>query len=184
MYHITRPYALGFVAALIGVLTTLVVKAIVSTFLNQYNFVGFYRKRPVLANIANVGFECWHLAVTSGFIIVRAIKLIFIVIFNLGRFDRPILAKGVGEIGPVVLDNFPNIFAKDLLATDAHRHPYIERMGMMYLMKLKHGDKFARRTGSIWRLLFVFALMPYLRKNRIAAIAAVKDPDELTPTIE
>ncbi len=101
---------------------------------------------------------------------MRAIKLLIVVIFNLGRLDRPILAPGVGELGPVALDNFPNIFAKDLLATDAHRHPYIERLGMMYLMKLKHGDDFAKRAGSIWRLLFVFALMPYLRKNRIAAI--------------
>lgn len=107
--------------------------------------------------------------------IIRAVKLIVVVMVNLGRFDRPILAKGVGDIGPIALDNFPNIFAKDLLATDAHRHPYIERLGMMYLMKLKHGDKFARRTGSIWRLLFVFALMPYLRKNRIAAITTAKD---------
>lgn len=150
-------------------------KLLVSLLLNKYSFIGFYRKRPVLANIANVAFECWHLAVTVTFVIIRAVKLIVVVIVNLGRFDRPILAKGVGDIGPIALDNFPNIFAKDLLATDAHRHPYIERLGMMYLMKLKHGDKFARRTGSIWRLLFVFALMPYLRKNRIAAITTAKD---------
>jgi hypothetical protein len=153
----------------------LLAKLLVSLLLNKYSFIGFYRKRPVLANIANVAFECWHLAVTVTFVIIRAVKLIVVVIVNLGRFDRPILAKGVGDIGPIALDNFPNIFAKDLLATDAHRHPYIERLGMMYLMKLKHGDKFARRTGSIWRLLFVFALMPYLRKNRIAAITTAKD---------
>ena len=171
----TRPYALQVLSVLIGVLTTLAVKILVSLFLNKYTFVGFYRKIPVLANIANVAFECWHLAATATFMLMRAVKLIIIVIFYLGRFDRPILAKGVGDIGPIALDNYPNIFAKDLLAIDAHRHPYIERLGMMYLMKLKHGNNFARRTGSIWRLLFVFALMPYLRKNRIAAIAMAKD---------
>jgi hypothetical protein len=35
------------------------------------------------------------------------------------------------------------------------------------MMKLRHGDNFGRVSGSIWRLLFVFALMPWLRKYRI-----------------
>jgi len=35
------------------------------------------------------------------------------------------------------------------------------------MMKLRHGDNFAKRAGSIWRLLFVFALFPWLRKNRV-----------------
>lgn len=34
-------------------------------------------------------------------------------------------------------------------------------------MKLKYGDNFAKKTGSIWRLLFVFALFPWLRQYRI-----------------
>ena len=38
---------------------------------------------------------------------------------------------------------------------------------MMYLMKLKHGSNFGKKSSSAWRLLFVFALMPWLRKYRI-----------------
>jgi hypothetical protein len=34
-------------------------------------------------------------------------------------------------------------------------------------MKLKHGKNFASKTGSTWRLLFVFALFPWLRKYRV-----------------
>ena len=34
-------------------------------------------------------------------------------------------------------------------------------------MKLKHAHNFARKTGSIWRLMFVFALFPWLRQYRI-----------------
>ena len=41
-------------------------------------------------------------------------------------------------------------------------------------MKLKHGDNFAKKTGSIWRLLFVFALFPWLRQYRV-----LNDEDEL-----
>ena len=35
------------------------------------------------------------------------------------------------------------------------------------MMKFRHGDNFGRASGSTWRLLFVFALMPWLRKYRI-----------------
>eukprot|EP00594_Rhizosolenia_setigera_P004606 CAMPEP_0178953056 /NCGR_PEP_ID=MMETSP0789-20121207/8201_1 /TAXON_ID=3005 /ORGANISM="Rhizosolenia setigera, Strain CCMP 1694" /LENGTH=1011 /DNA_ID=CAMNT_0020634261 /DNA_START=593 /DNA_END=3628 /DNA_ORIENTATION=- len=169
-YHVTRPYAESFAATLIGVSTTMIVKSLITLFLNKYSFVGFYRKRPVVANISNAAFESWLLATTSGFIVMRALKLIVVVVFNLGRFDRPILAPGVGEVGPVKMDKFPSVFVQDLLSTDAHRHPYIERLGILFLMKLRHGKSFAARAGSMWRLLFVIALMPYLRSNRIAAI--------------
>jgi hypothetical protein len=85
----------------------------------------------------------------------------------LGRIDTPVLAPGVGVVGPVIFDGFPVIFRKDLLVHDAHRHPYMERLGMMYTMKLLHGDSFADRPGSCWRLLMVLVLMPWLRKHRI-----------------
>jgi hypothetical protein len=42
-------------------------------------------------------------------------------------------------------------------------------------MKLKHGHNFAKKTGSVWRLLFVFALFPWLRQYRI-----IKDENQLT----
>jgi hypothetical protein len=47
------------------------------------------------------------------------------------------------------------------------RHPYIETLGSMYLMKIKHGDDFATTSGSVWRLLFVMTLFPWLRKHRL-----------------
>lgn len=102
---------------------------------NRYNFVGFYRRNPLVANISSLCFECWHLALTSGYIIFRCVKLLIIIIVYIGRFDTPVLGHGVGEIGPVKLDAFPFIFRQDLLATDAHRHPFIERLGMMVRRK-------------------------------------------------
>jgi len=36
------------------------------------------------------------------------------------------------------------------------------------MLKLRHQDDFAKRSGSTWRLLFIFALMPWFRKDRIA----------------
>jgi len=165
-YPITRPIMLKAVSVLSGVTITIIVKLIMSMLLNR-NFAGFYRKAPLIANIASLGFECWHLAVAVSYVFTRAIIMLLICICYIGRIDRPVFSDGVGQVGSFSLDRYPDYFFQDLLATDAHRHPYIERLGLMYLMKLKHGDKFATKAGSTWRLLFVFALMPYLRKDRI-----------------
>jgi len=94
--------------------------------------------------------------VTTRVAILFALLILFI-----GRVDRPFLAEDL------TLDGYPHVFRQAVLASDAHRHPYIERLGMMYMMKLKHGNKFGNRSSSTWRLLFVFALMPWLRKYRI-----------------
>lgn len=50
---------------------------------------------------------------------------------------------------------------------EAHRHPYIDTLSVIYLYKLRYGENFGKRAGSTWRLLFVHALMPWLSKYRI-----------------
>ena len=114
-----------------GILVTLLAKVVVSLFLNKIGFVGFYRKRPLNANISSLFFECWHLALTLSYLFLRVVKLFAVIIIYIGRFDTPILAQGVDEFGPVRLDAFPFIFKQNLLAVDAHRHPYLERLGKM-----------------------------------------------------
>ena len=65
------------------------------------------------------------------------------------------------------LDGYPSIYMKNILANEAHCHPYIELLSAMYLMKLQYGNKFATRAGSTWRLIFVTALMPWVMKYRV-----------------
>lgn len=48
-----------------------------------------------------------------------------------------------------------------------HRHPYMERWALLYLLKLRHGSKFGTSAGAAWRILFTLALMPWLKKNRV-----------------
>lgn len=107
------------------------------------------------------------------------IKLIFTSALFVGRIDTPFLAPGVGRFGALELDNYPHTFLKDILSHEAHRHPYIELMGVMYLMKLRYGENFGRRAGSTWRLIFVCALFPWLNKYRIIEQEDHKEIDDL-----
>jgi hypothetical protein len=110
--------------------------------------------------------------------LARSIILVMVSAVYVGRIDTPLLADGVGKIGPVILDSYPVTFKKDILLHEAHRHPYIERLGTMYLMKVRYGDEFAHQAGAIWRLLFVLSLFPWLRKYRFAQYSTAP-PDEL-----
>lgn len=42
----------------------------------------------------------------------------------------------------------------------------MERWSTLYLLKLRHGPKFGNQAGAAWRILFVLALMPWMRKYR------------------
>ena len=90
---------------------------------------------------------------------MRVIKLLLAAGMCIGRIDRTFLAPGIGNLwGYFELDAYPSIFQRDILAHEAHRHPWIELSGTMLMMKLRHGDSFARPAGSSWRLIFVYAL--------------------------
>lgn len=105
-------------------------------------------------------------------------KLLITSALYVGRIDTPFLAPGVGRLGDLELDGYPAIFMKDILSHEAHRHPYLELMGVMYLMKLRYGEHFGNRAGSTWRLIFVYALMPWLSTYRI--LREVTTEDEVT----
>ena len=150
----------------------ILLKLVVLISCRSATYAGFYRKRPALANITALALECANLALSIGFVLLRIIKLLLTAALYVGRIDTPFLAPGVGQLGGFELDNYPRIFVKDVLAQEAHRHPYIETLGVMYLMKLRYGDHFGKRAGSAWRLVFVYALMPWLNTYRINGRAA------------
>jgi hypothetical protein len=130
-------------------------------------YSGFYRKRPLSANISLLALEWANFTLSVGFVFLRVIKLILAAGLFIGRIDTPFLAPRVGKFGNFELDNYPTIYLKDLLSHEAHRHPYIEQLGVMYLMKLRYRDDFGKRPGSCWRLIFVYALMPWMHQYRI-----------------
>jgi hypothetical protein len=94
-------------------------------------------------------------------------KILLISAASIGQIDRRLLAEGVGQLGRIEFDPYPTIHVIELVSHEAHRHPYIEILGTMYLMKLRYSRHFGSRAGSAWRLVFVYALLPWMHQYRI-----------------
>eukprot|EP00551_Chaetoceros_affinis_P015122 CAMPEP_0203714454 /NCGR_PEP_ID=MMETSP0091-20130426/71093_1 /ASSEMBLY_ACC=CAM_ASM_001089 /TAXON_ID=426623 /ORGANISM="Chaetoceros affinis, Strain CCMP159" /LENGTH=139 /DNA_ID=CAMNT_0050592525 /DNA_START=191 /DNA_END=610 /DNA_ORIENTATION=- len=104
--------------------------------------------------------------------LTRALSLFLLSEFYVGRLDTPFVSKGVGRFGWLDLEPYNNWFLTAILSTEAHRHPYIETLGVAYLMKLKYSNDFIDQVGVKWRTIFVTALMPWLVKYRHASVDA------------
>mmetsp|Transcript_20427 Transcript_20427/g.40738 ORF Transcript_20427/g.40738 Transcript_20427/m.40738 type:complete len:264 (+) Transcript_20427:2045-2836(+) len=152
-------------ANIIGIGLTVMLKWIVLRGYRRVTQQGYYRKNVVLSNVVNIILESWNLALGIGYMLIRGLYFILAATMFIGRVDVPFLSQDACFVGPIELDSFPLIFRKDLLSHDAHRHPYIERLGVMYMLKLRHND-FGSRAGTHWRLLFIYALLPWMRKYR------------------
>lgn len=152
----------------LGLSITILIKMIVlMAARSKFSGETFYRSSPAVANCISVLLESWNLGISVLFVFIRMVTLVFTAFIYVGRVDIPFLSDSADEIGGYVIDRWPFVFRKDMLQHEAHRHPYIERIGVMYMMKLRHGERFGNEAGTTWRLLFVYALFPWLRKYRV-----------------
>ena len=162
-------FAQRVTALAIGITVITLIRLMLVNCCRRSYYRAFYRRKPAAANISLLALEWANFALSAGFILIRAIKLILVAGFSIGRVDRPFLAEGIGRLGPIELDGYPTIHTRDLLLNEAHRHPYLELLGTMYLMKLRYSDHFGKTAGSCWRLIFVYAIFPWLHKYRVMA---------------
>jgi len=175
LFFLPGKFFKNLLGQIIGFFVILVTRQLVLVCLRLNTFSGFYRKRPAAGNIWFIVMEVWNVALSVGFMLARSIKMIVIGLLFIARTDTPFLAPGVGYVGRLNLDHYPVTFKRDLLLHDAHRHCWIERLGVMYLLKLKHRDQFATRGGSCWRLLWVLIFMPWMHKYRALSDAGMID---------
>lgn len=163
----TSSFVIGLVAMLVGLSVSLIIRSILICSIRGKAHNAFYRKKPVLSNILSVLLETWSFAVALGFILARGLKLIIATCFYLGRIDCHLLHPNVNDVNKAItIDGLPDSFTIDLLLHDAHRHPYLERLGLIYMLKIYKEESFASRAGCSWRLLFTLALCPWLRRYR------------------
>ena len=168
-------YTQRLVAILVGIIAVTLLRLMLVFICRCTLYKSFYRERPGVANIIVLALEWANFSLSVGFVFARMVKLLIAAGMGIGRIDTPFLAPGVGRIGAVELDNGPLVHLKDILSHEAHRHPLIEQLGTCYLMKLRYASHFGKRAGTCWRLLFVYALMPWLHKYRVLA-----RPEQLT----
>jgi len=158
------------VPPVLGVVAAILIKRLLSAWVIEGSFyLGLFRRSPFSANLSSLFFETSSFVLSVFSVLSRFAMLNAIIMVHIGRVDLPVLSSEV-EIGPVK-DRAPYFFRADILVSDAHRHPYMELLGSMYLMKLRHGANFGSAAGSTWRLIFLYALMPWLSKFRIKNIA-------------
>ena len=163
----TSTFFVNLLAVLIGLVCTIIIKVLISVFLLRTAYVAFYRKKVNQVNIVSLALECIMVGFSVGTTLARAVKIVLIACLYIGRVDTPLLARGVG-VGPL-MDRYPFIFRQDILVLEAHRHPFVDLIGKLYLSKLRFGDRFANRAGYAYRLIFAVALLPWLRKYRVIA---------------
>ncbi|CAB9503463.1 expressed unknown protein [Seminavis robusta] len=165
LYAETQQMMIRFTANCIGMLITMILKQVLMLFIRSRWSRGYYRSRPAVVNISNTIQEVWNLGLTTFTALVRGLKFMAIFLLYLGRIDREVFAPGVGWFrDDIPLDGLPHCFARDLLLHEAHRHPLIERLGLLFMIKLRKGSDFGTRGGAAWRVLFTGTLMPWLRK--------------------
>ena len=124
-----------------------------------------YRKKPRTANITGLCLMCWNIALGAGVMLGRLTQFLLAAAFWIGRTDAQFLDEDVSLFG-YGFDKIAINFRKDILVTEAHRHPYLDRIGGMYLMRHAYGHHFGSNAGARWRQLFCVALMPWLKKYR------------------
>lgn len=151
------------IAWAIGLSITVGAKMVLTMICGTNYWKSFYRSRPAASNVSSLAYECWHLGLGGGVLVSRLCQFLLAAAFWIGRIDSQFLSNDVEAFG-YHFDTVPQKYVTELLVHDAHRHPFIERLVAMYLMRLKHGEYFSTDAGAQWRVVFVLTLMPWMVK--------------------
>jgi len=164
---------ISLISDICGIILAVIIRAILAIFVLRPSFTALYRRKVNLAIITSLGVETINILLGMVSAILRAVKLALIPLLFVGRIDVPLFDKRRS-----IPDDTPDAFLRDLLIREAHRHPYIETSGKIFLMKLRYRERFINRRGYWYRLLFALTLLPWLRKYRVMARPELLEEEE------
>jgi len=182
----TKDFMLIVIAWGIGLTITVALKMILTMCCKSNYNIALYRKKPLSANLASLALECWFIGLGGGVMLARLTQFLLAAAFWIGRIDSQFLSDDV-EVFGYRFDTVPHKYISEILVHEAHRHPYIERLGAMYLMRLKYGEHFCTDAGAMWRNVFVLTLFPWLLKYRQGQDDDDDDDDDfgnVVPTVD
>jgi len=164
---------ISLISDICGIILAVIIRAILAIFVLRPSFTALYRRKVNQANIASLAIETLNIGLGIVSAILRAVKLALIPLLFVGRIDVPLFDKSRS-----IPDGTPDAFLRDLIIREAHRHPYIETSGKIFLMKLRYRERFINRAGYWYRLLFALTLLPWLRKYRVMARPELLEEEE------
>jgi len=149
----------------LGLAITIALKIVLTMGCRAAEYRNFFRIRPGAARISSLALECWYIGLGGAVMLGRVVQFLMTTAFWMGRIDVHFLAEDINLLG-YRFDSVPTNFTKDLLLHEAHRHPYMERLAQMYLLKLRF-PSFGSNAGAAWRQLAILALFPWLSRYRV-----------------
>ena len=168
IWQVSVAWVQQLIALTVGITIMVLLRWVITRQVRASSHRGFYRVKPFSSNIISLMQECLNMGLTITMALSRAVILFLLSEFYVGRLDTPFVASGVGDFGWINLEPYNNWFLAAVFSVEAHnRHPYVESLGVMYLMKLKYIENFNNQVGIKWRTIFVTALMPWLTKFQV-----------------
>jgi len=164
LWQATRQAMFSVLAIIIGIAFTVLIREAFAMILKT-SFRGFYRRHVNKVNIVSLALETVTIGVGVFYAFVRVAKILIASLLYISRIDTNLLSLDL-NIGPLQ-DSFPKYFRQELLSQESHKHPWLETLGKLYMMKYRYRGSFVSSAGYTYRLIFALSLLPYLRKYRL-----------------
>lgn len=116
-----------------------------------------------LYNLSFLILETTYFAISFAFMISRASQILVSGLVYSGRTYRSILSEEAHDFATLNLDGGHEIYLASILQVEAHRHPHMDLLALLYSVKVLHPTQFATRAGCAWRLLLAAHLFPWLQ---------------------
>ena len=165
LWQTTRPLVLSIIAVVLGISISVLIRDIVAIAMMKPSCRGFYRKNVNRNNIGALALEAVMIGLGIFYAFTRVAKILVVTLLYISRVDTNLLSVDL-NVGPLQ-DHYPKYFRQQLLLHESHKHPWLEVLGKLYLMKFRHRENFISSAGYSYRLIFTLSLLPYLRKYRL-----------------